>query len=266
MASDATRYRDTIEQHGLSPTHHQIIAWVSKGARVLELGCSTGYIGRILIEEKGCTVTGVEIDRAAAAAARENGLTVLEGSLEDPAFRASIDGRYDVVIAADVIEHLADPAPILDHFKRWLAPGGFVIVAVPNIATWTMRAQLFFRGDFEYQETGILDRTHLHFFTWHTLHALVRAQGWTVDATMVDGWEIPGAHSLLFEIPNRIMLRTRFFADVEGALAQAAQKYVYLTAETVYKVGRSLGRELIRKWPNIAAPHVALVLLPPTSP
>src|SRR5262249_30754099 len=145
MATDARRYAEVVEEHGLSPTHHQVIDWVPRGARVLELGCATGYIGRILIEHKECKVTGVEIDPAAAEVARASGLAIALGSLEDPAFRASIRRDFDVVIAADVLEHLANPAPVLNHFKRWLVPGGAAIVAVPNVATWSIRSQLFFR-------------------------------------------------------------------------------------------------------------------------
>lgn len=163
MTDGAERYGKVVADHGLSPTHLQVIDWVPRGSRVLELGCATGYIGRILMREKGCRVTGVEVDLAAAEVARANGLEVHTGSLEDEAFRTSLGTGYDIVIAADVLEHLANPAPVLEHFKRWLTPASASagnlaprgIVAVPNLATWSIRAQLFFRGDFEYQDTGI---------------------------------------------------------------------------------------------------------------
>lgn len=262
MGTDATRYGEEVEQFGLSPTHKQVIQWVPRGARVLELGCAGGYIGRILIEDKHCTVTGVDNDRAAADQAARKGLSMRVGSLEDEAFRNSIEGPFDVVIAADVLEHLADPAPVLAHFVRWLGPNGQAIIAVPNIATWSMRARLFFWGDFEYQETGILDRTHLHFFTWHTLHRLVESQGWKIEATMVDGWEIPGAHTLLFEIPHQIMLRTHRFPDEPTLARRFARKQAYRAAERVYRVGRRIGQRLVRIMPNLAAPHVALLMRP----
>lgn len=257
MTEGSQRYGAVVARHGLSPTHHQVIDWVPPGSRVLELGCSTGYIGRILIEEKGCTVVGVEVDPEAAAEARAQGLEVHVGSLEDPAFRDALGTGYDVVIAADVLEHLASPPPVLEHFKRWLVPGGRAIVAVPNLATWSMRARLFFRGDFEYEETGILDRTHLHHFTWETLHKLVASQGWAIEGTMVDGWEVPGAQTLLFELPVAVMNRNPAPTQLRGKVA----RYV---AARAFGLGRRLSAPLVARWPNLTAPHVALLLRPPT--
>lgn len=264
MTDGAERYGKVVAEHGLSPTHLQVIDWVPRGSRVLELGCATGYIGRILMREKGCRVTGVEVDLAAAEVARANGLEVHTGSLEDEAFRTSLGTGYDIVIAADVLEHLANPAPVLEHFKRWLtpasaSPGNLAprgIVAVPNLATWSIRAQLFFRGDFEYQDTGILDRTHLHHFTWETFHKLVASQNWSIEDTMVDGWEVPGAHTLLFELPLSIMRRTRPTPTAGDRVAQ----YV---ASCAFKLGKLLSRPLVAHFPNLAAPHVALLLRPP---
>jgi methionine biosynthesis protein MetW len=240
MASDATRYDEIVREHGLSSTHRQTIAWVPQGASVLELGCSSGFIGSILIEKKGCRVTGVEVDAAAAAEARERGLKVVEGSLEEPAFRESIGERHDIVIAADVLEHLSDPAPTLEHCKRWLKPDGRVILSVPNVATWSMRAQLFFRGDFEYQETGLLDRTHLRFFTWETLHDFVLGQGWQIEAVMVDSWELPFTQKLFFDLPLR------------------------LKAGRVVAIHQALAERVGQRFPNLCAKHIALLLRPPT--
>src|SRR5258706_2406171 len=110
MAEDATRYRESIETHGLSRTHRQVISWVAPASTVLELGCASGYIGRILIRDKECRVTGVEFDGRAAAEARADGLSVVLGSLEDDDVRHSITGRFDFVLSCDVLEHLREPA------------------------------------------------------------------------------------------------------------------------------------------------------------
>jgi methionine biosynthesis protein MetW len=211
METDATRYREAIERHGFSRTHHQIVQWIPRGARVLELGCASGYHGEAFIKERGCTVVGVELDENAAREARTRGLDVRVGSLEDPRFRSSIAEQFDVVTAADVLEHLADPASVLGHMRRWLAPGGRAIIAVPNIATWRMRKQIFFRGDFEYQETGILDRTHLRFFTWRSLNGLVAEHGFTIVDTMFEidnaAWNSPLAKLIPGVVRERVMQR-----------------------------------------------------------
>jgi methionine biosynthesis protein MetW len=262
MEKGATRYGEETEKHGFSPTHHQIVAWVPPKSRVLEIGCATGYVGRALQIEKGCKVTGLEIDPAAAEIARQNGLEVHVGSLESQAFRDSIVGKFDVVIAADVLEHLADPGPALEHFKKWLAPGGVAIIAVPNIATWQMRAQLFFRGDFEYQETGIMDRTHLHHFTWETIHKLVASQGWRIEDTMIDGWEIPFAHTFFFTVPDRVMRANQHAEEDSNPIRRFARLRAFKMAANVYTVGEALGRFLTRRAPNLTAPHVALLIRP----
>jgi len=267
MASDATRYREAIETFGLSETHRQVIAWVTPGSSVLEAGCASGYVGKVLVETKGCRVTGIELDPHAAREARENGLTVIEGSLEDPQFRASVNEQFDFVLATDVLEHLRDPAVVLDDFKRWLCPQGRAIIAVPNVATWQIRSQLFFRGDFEYQETGILDRTHLHFFTWHTLHKLVESQGWTVVDTMQE-WALPLGTDLLLEAPKdvRVFLAKRADSGAAGRLVNAA---LGGWAARLEKVGQTMANKICHRWPNACAAHIALMLESPngkTSP
>jgi len=257
--TDARRYREIIEQGGLSGTHKKAIDWVAPGSRVLELGCSTGYIGEILARDKNCRVWGVEADALAAEEARALGMTVYQGSLEDPTFRASVEGPFDVVIATDVLEHLADPEPVLMHIKDWLGQGGRAIIAVPNIATWTMRVQLMLYGDFEYQESGLLDRTHLHFFTYETLMALVNRQHWRVVDTYLDGYEIPGGNNVLWKWPEAFKSRLEAPAGY-GVLGRALSK---MGAEGLAVFGRArhwAALRLAARLPNLCVPHVSLLL------
>jgi methionine biosynthesis protein MetW len=261
MASDATRYRENVEQAGLSKTHRQVISWIAPGSRVLELGCASGYIGRILMQEKGCKVTGVEFDPRAATEARAAGLTVIEGSLEDPEFRASIVGKFDFVTASDVLEHLRDPAPVLNDFKRWLAPDGHAIISVPNVATWEIRSQLFFRGDFEYKETGIMDRTHVHFFTWDTLHQLVSAQEWTILGTAVEKWDVPVAYGVFISAPRDVRKFLERLGPGWGGRAMRAM--FHGAASGLERGGTKVVEGIAKKWPNLCAWNVALLLRPP---
>jgi methionine biosynthesis protein MetW len=260
MAHDAIRYREIVESLGFSPTHNQVMAWVPPGSRVLELGCASGYVGRILIETKGCRVTGIELDPKAAQEARDNGLEVIEGSLEETSFRASLEERFDIVLATDVLEHLRNPAPVLDDFKRWLAPEGRAIVAVPNIATWPIREQLFFHGNFEYQDSGILDRTHLHFFTWDTLHKLVREQRWSVLDTMNE-WYLPWGRDL-FDLPKDARARLEKLA-AEGTAGRLANASLGTLFERLDGMARALENKIYNRWPNVCAWHIALLLAPP---
>jgi SAM-dependent methyltransferase len=206
---------------------------------------------------------GVEVDPTAAAEARVAGLNVIEGSIEDVGLRESIGERFDVVIAADVLEHLANPDVVLKHFIRWLNPNGKAIVAVPNIATWSIRRQLFLHGDFSYQDSGILDRTHLHHFTWNTFHSLLREQNWRIEATMAGGLEMPILQRPLIGWPERIhawlergpAVEQGSLGGIQLGLRRAARGYVSLAA--------SLSDEIGRLWPNLCVSHLALLLAPP---
>jgi methionine biosynthesis protein MetW len=263
MSAGSTRYRADFQANGFSGTHKKAISWVAPGSRVLEVGCSSGYLGRALID-KGCHVTGLEIDPEAAREARENGLIVKEGSVEDASFRASIAERYDFVLATDVLEHLREPAPVLENFKRWLGPGGQAIISVPNIASWSMREQLFFRGDFEYQETGILDRTHVHFFTWETLHKLLDRQEWTIAETMVAEWQLPVLSTALVKWPGNV----RAFWDKKRAqsdgVVASVQGGMSFLARRLQRGGSLAISALGKNWPNLSASHIAMLLRPPT--
>ncbi|MET0592096.1 MAG: class I SAM-dependent methyltransferase [Polyangiaceae bacterium] len=257
MVTDATRYREDYDKNGLSPTHKDVIDRVPAGARVLEVGCSSGYIGKLLMAVKGCSVAGIEVDPRAAEEARSNGLNVFEGSLEDPAFRASINERWDVILATDVLEHLRDPAPVLEHFKEWLAPGGRVIIAVPNIATWQIRKQLMLRGDFEYQESGILDRTHLHFFTWLTLHKLVASQGWDVVETMTER-DFPFWQYLLHR-PQKARQKVEQIAKW-GAAGRWVSSPLRPWVELAEREAKHVADFIYGRWPNLCVQHITLVL------
>ena len=260
---DARRYEQIVARHGFSLTHKQAFAWVPDGARVLEIGCATGYMGAVLQNEKGCRVTGIEIDPAAAVEARHKGLEVIVGSLEDAAFRRSIPRAFDAIVATDVIEHLRDPRVVLADFARWLVPGGMAVVAVPNVATWTMRAQLMFRGDFDYQDEGILDHTHLRFFTWNSIHALLAELGFHVEERMVEGWELPGTEGWLLRGP--LDLRRRYEQERPGGVRGGVTRVAYHAAGKLLAARERALRVLGPRFPNLCARHIALLLRPPAS-
>jgi SAM-dependent methyltransferase len=163
-----------------------VLARVPPEARVLEVGAHTGYFTSLL-HERGCRVTALEADPRAAAHAAPWAERVVTGDVEDPAVRARLDGPFDRVLFMHVLEHLVDPWAVLRAARALVAPGGRLIALLPNVACWRVRKALFFRGTFEYEETGILDRTHLRFFTVDSGRALLEASGWRVaDWTPVD--------------------------------------------------------------------------------
>lgn len=150
---------------------------VSKGSRVLELGCSGGHMSRRL-KEHGCTVVGVELDPEAAAHAQPYAERVIVGNIEEMDLEGL--GLFDAILAGDVIEHLRDPEAALRRVSSLLAPGGCLIGSVPNVAHASIRLALL-AGQWRYRGLGLLDRTHLRFFTrWSLLETLRRA-GYRTD-------------------------------------------------------------------------------------
>jgi len=166
-----------VAQHGLATSHRLIVAAVPARARVLDVGCASGYLAAELIA-RGASVVGVEADAADARAARQTGATVIEADVEAA---GAIDelrgaGPFDAIVCGDVLEHLRDPWSVLRSLTALLAPDARVIVSVPNIAHWTARRTVL-GGRFPRAEHGLFDATHLRFFTRATAHELVTGAG-----------------------------------------------------------------------------------------
>ncbi len=152
-------------------THANVIRLIGQGRRVLELGPASGYMSEIL-RGRGCTVVGVELDAEMAAQAERFCERVIVGDLDALDLDAELgEDRFDVIVAADVLEHLRDPLKLLRELRAFLNPGGFFVVSLPNIAHASVRLALL-EGRFDYQGLGLLDRTHLHFFTHKSIAQL----------------------------------------------------------------------------------------------
>ena len=153
----------------------------AQGRRILECGCSTGYLSRHMVE-RGCTVTGIEIDAEAAEQARQWCERVLVIDLNQQNWADGLARDSDTILFGDVLEHLVHPESVLRKAAELLTPGGRVIVCLPNIAHWSIRASLLM-GRFEYTPTGIMDVTHLRFFTPKTARKLIEDAGYQVVST-----------------------------------------------------------------------------------
>ena len=147
------------------------------GGSVLDVGCASGGLLELL-EGRAGHREGIEPDAAAADRARQHADTVHCASVEDAV--GSIDARFDVIVLADVLEHVAAPEQVIADLLPLLGPGGRFAVSLPNVAHWSVRSHLA-AGRWRYEADGILDDTHVRFFTWHSAESLLRDAGLLVD-------------------------------------------------------------------------------------
>lgn len=150
-------------------------------AHVLDVGCSAGNTGALLKERGLCErVTGVEPFAATAVLARRKLDHVIEKPVET-ALDELPDLSVDCILCLDVLEHLVDPWATVEHLSRKLKPGGAFITSVPNVRHVQVLFNLLVRGRFRYTDSGILDRTHLRFFTRESALALMQTPRLTLE-------------------------------------------------------------------------------------
>jgi SAM-dependent methyltransferase len=152
--------------------------------RILDCGCGAGDNAKIL-SDRGWRVTGVTIDPREQEAARQFCEVVYIADLEK-GLPPDVNGTFDAVLASHVLEHLARPERLLREVRQRLSPGGELAVALPNIAHYRQRIARL-RGQFNYTDTGQLDRTHLRFYTYRTAIQLLEQNGYELVNSMVTG-------------------------------------------------------------------------------
>jgi len=129
------------------------------GKRILDIGAGGGGIGRAIKGEGPQQLVAVELDT------RSHGVLQESYDLVTTDVLPILEMRFDWILLLDVLEHLPRPLQYLQDLRSLLTPGGSILVSVPNVAHWSVRFPLFFLGSFEYQALGIMDGTHLHFFS-----------------------------------------------------------------------------------------------------
>jgi 2-polyprenyl-3-methyl-5-hydroxy-6-metoxy-1,4-benzoquinol methylase len=171
------RYENTgpLEQYART---RFLLKWVGVGKRVLELGCSTGYISRLLRGQQ-CRVVGVEQDASAASRACEFCERVVVVDLNEPNWYKDVAGCFDVILIGDVLEHLVHPDRLLRSLTVLLSPGGYLVISLPNVVHWRTRFKIL-AGKFDYQREGTLDCTHLRFFSLRSARALLETNGYEI--------------------------------------------------------------------------------------
>src|SRR6266511_4171832 len=179
LGSGESAFASRAYERKLEPdtSHGRILSWLAdrRPSRVLDLGCSDGALAAEL-RVHGHTVTGVDVEEHPGV--RENVKSFVAADLEDGLPDGIGDG-FDVIVAADVLEHVRDPEPLLEDLTDRLAPGGSIVACVPNFGHWYPRLRVAL-GRFDYDRRGILDRGHVRFFTRTSFEGLVERAGYSV--------------------------------------------------------------------------------------
>ena len=171
-------------------------------SRVLDIGCGAGAFGAALKELRPqVNVTGVEIDPEAAESARSRLDLVLDGDAES-ALPHLLGQNFDAIVLNDVLEHVVDPEELLRKLRPLVADGGRVVASIPNVREFFTVKNLVLHGQWEYADEGILDRTHLRFFTRSSLAGLFERGGFAVER--VEGINRTGSSK--FKLFNLIAL------------------------------------------------------------
>jgi len=233
-----SQYSVDVDPGRVNNSHSFVVQLVGKGKSVLELGAASGHVTRVLVSN-GNRVTAVESDGASSESLSAVATEVLIRDLDWLSLSEDLRGRtFDVIVASDVLEHTKRPELVLAQLHSLLAPNGFVIVSLPHIAHGDVRLALL-SGQFPYSDRGLLDKTHLRFFTRTTILELFSSAGFKIDELY--GTTAPlGTTELGVDLSN-------FTTEVLQAVHQAPDSDVYqfvVKATPVEMPNRSLLDEI----------------------
>ncbi len=170
-------------------TGAKVVRLVGKGRKVLELGCGPGHMSRVLKGKMHCEVFGVEMDAEAAAHAMPYCESVTVCNLDECDIEKLFGGKkFDVIVMADVLEHLKNPERTLAQCRGLLGPDGRIVVSIPNVTHKGIISCLL-AGQFPYRELGLLDATHLRFFTGYSFRRILADCGFLIEKW--DTYEVP---------------------------------------------------------------------------
>lgn len=218
MSEAAHIYRRRLDLSAANDSLAMVASHIPQSSWVLELGAATGYFAHALSQEKGCRVDGVELDPVMAREARPWYRRLVVGDLDRLALTDYFPpGGYDTVVCADVLEHLRSPETLLRQLPALLTAGGQVLVVVPNAGYAGIIAELM-QGDFRYRPEGLLDRTHLRFYTRRSLIRMCEDCGFSVVsvATTLRHFEHSEFADAVAQLPEPVLKHLAGLADADA--------------------------------------------------
>lgn len=216
------KYNRTDYDIGALDSHwadYQMVQLIGERKKVLEVGCATGYMGQYLKEKCGCELVGVELDPESANKANPHYKQIIVGDISESKTLFSLNlEQFDVILCSNILEHTLKSQEILEKLKSFLKPEGYFVIAFPNIAHWSIRLNLLL-GKFDYSEKGILDESHVRFFTLKTAWELFESAGLKIEVFGFD-WDngITKLDGFLRRIPMIGPKFLRFFYSLRPTL------------------------------------------------
>jgi GT2 family glycosyltransferase/2-polyprenyl-3-methyl-5-hydroxy-6-metoxy-1,4-benzoquinol methylase len=179
LSDGPSKYEFSVDLNNENLAHTLMVKLVGTGKELLDVGCASGYLDRVFMDQ-ACIVTGIEANKNAAELARRYCREVFTADIEAFDWKQKLRGHsFDVILFGDVLEHLKDPGQVLANARASLAPGGYVVASIPNVAHASLRLQLL-QGEFRYRPLGLLDETHIRFFTYDTIKEMFDKAGFVI--------------------------------------------------------------------------------------
>lgn len=186
-----SKYKSAINLEDENNTSTTIFNKIKNKSLVFDIGCASGYLAEVLAKKKKCKVVGLEIDEEDAKKAEEFCEFVLRDDIESKDWEGKLKGKkFDHIIFADVLEHLKDPGKVLERVGKVLKNDGSILISIPNVAHVSVRLELL-EGKFAPESTGILDNTHLKYFTRETFSELAKTAGYKITDFFQSSFDFP---------------------------------------------------------------------------
>lgn len=173
-----SNYSNVVLSDDPNTPWYRIFAYIEPQSRVLDVGCSAGNFGKALIDQKKCMVDGIEVNKQDSIKAKKKLMNVYNINIENTDFK-NLPGDYRYIYFGDVIEHLVDPVSVLKKITKLLSKDGEILFSIPNMAHLSVRLMLL-SGEFNYAKTGLLDNTHLHFYTFKEIERVFNEAGYEI--------------------------------------------------------------------------------------
>nr|WP_307990857.1 methyltransferase domain-containing protein [uncultured Niameybacter sp.] len=173
------KYTSYFDIGDINNSHAIAVNMIGFNKSVLEIGCSSGFVSKAL-KERGCTVVGIDIDECVLEEAKKYCDEAYCMNVEKEELLQILGGRkFDVIYFGDVLEHLKNPENVLQKCSQLLTSEGFIVASIPNIAHGSVRLKLL-EGKFEYTDIGLLDKTHVRFFTKESIEQMFKLCDYTI--------------------------------------------------------------------------------------